>query len=280
MNTSTFDELCNDLFQSFLNNTPDYLTPLTQKYGEVELDRILQQAIDRVLGWIDRSDISHFNDRTHDLVQMKAIQTLTGEFGGVLGVDVSVDADGGMIVGHELIEQIKGSMPAEVLPQFEAECQPRSRQNPCELIDRQLGLDFFANLYRVAKRRIGTLNVDKSACYLNYLIGGMVLKNPQLVQTDLVGELIDSTTSGDKRNRLKKVLNRNTPPNIIDPELIQIFVWEDILIAMGTTNSPKDARGELLICKEDLRSIAKVWKNDEGNMSIELLVDRLGKKQH
>ena len=172
MNANTFDELCNDLFQSFLNNAPDYLIPLTQKYGQVELDNIIQQAIDRVLGWIDRSDISHFNDETHDLVQMKAIQTLTGEFGGVLGVDVSVD-----------------------------------------------------------------------------------------------------------RNRLKKVLSRDTPPNIIDPGLIQIFVWEDILIAMGITNGPKDARGELLICKEDLCSIAKVWKNDGGNMSIELLVDTLGKKQ-
>ena len=233
MNANTFDELCNDLFQSFLNNTPDYLTPLTQKYGQVELDNILQQAIDRVLGWIDRSDISHFNDETHDLVQMKAIQTLTGEFGGVLGVDVSVDMDGGMIVGHELIEQIKESMPADVLPQFEAECQPRSHQNPCELIDRQLGLDFFANLYRVTKRRIGTLNVDKSACYLNYLMGGMLSKNPQLVHTEFVGELIDGTTSGDKRNRLKKVLSRNTPPNIIDPGLIQIFVWEDILALLN-----------------------------------------------
>ena len=275
MNANTFDELCNDLFQSFLKNTPDYLTPLTQKYGQVELDNILQQAIDRVLGWIELNDISHFNDQTHDLVQMKAIQTLTGEFGGVLGVDVSVDADGGMMVGHELIETIRESMPADVLQQFEAECQQRSRQNPCELIDRQLGLDFFANLYRVAKRRIGTLNVDKSACYLNCLMGGMLLKNPQLRDTEFVSELIDLTTNGDKRNRLKKVLSRDTPPDIIDPGLIQIFVWEDILVAMGRANSPKDARGELLMCKEDLRSIAKVWKNDGGNMSIELLVDKL-----
>jgi len=61
-------------------------------------------------------------------VQRKAIQKLTGEFGGVLGVDVSVDVDGGMIVGHELIEKIKGSMPAEVLPQFEAERQAQSTE--------------------------------------------------------------------------------------------------------------------------------------------------------
>ena len=211
-------------------------------------------------------------------MQRKAIQKLTGEFGGVLGVDVSVDVDGGMIVGHELIEKIKGSMPAEVLPQFEAECQPRSGQNPFELIGRQLGLDFFGNLYRVRKRRIGTLNVDKSAYYLNCLMGGMLSKNPQPVHTDLVGKLIDRTTSGDKRNRLKKVLSRDTPPNIIDPGLIRVFVWEDILIAMCTTNSPKDARGELLMYIEDLRSIAKVWQNGDGNMSIELLVDTLGKK--
>jgi len=29
---------------------------------------------------------------------------------------------------------------------------------------------------------------------------------------------------------------------------------------------------------EDLRSIAKVWQNGDGNMSNELLVDTLGKK--
>jgi hypothetical protein len=273
---SDFDRFCVAMLEGFLNETlgDDIVPRMIAQHGQQRVLEWLPLASNKVTSWAE-GDPSKVPDFAMPAFKEAGLKRIREKFGAVPGKDFSPGPNGGILIDQELLAKIKADLPPEDRAEFESLIETFD-QDPFELIDRQLEIPFFSNLYRLVSLRVASLDVERAAYYALILLSGLLNKHPHLKDYGLVEKLVGCVTPESKQRRLVKVVRRPSEPDVTNPDQINEWVWTDLLIALGRIDRPSGPDGEMFVNTDDLRAIDKVWATGDGaKMSIAVLADKM-----
>lgn len=277
MDNNQLNALCNDMLTAYLDQSDtNGFADVCLKYNLEVGSGIFHKAIDRVVSWVENGEYDLLTPENRTKQSRTVMNEIVKQHGGVWGKDISISADGGFIMSNDLMAKVSANVPPAEIEKMRAAGHLKSvSQDPYELLEKQLDVPFFASLESIAKLRVQTMNDSRAGDYYSDLIWGLEMRHPWLesdhfflnMAVKVFGDRLDAVTSASsERENLDPETNLST----------SLLAIDDILTAVGRTDRHYSPDGEMLMTKDDLIALDKVWQGNK--MRPALLADILTKK--
>jgi hypothetical protein len=267
MDNNQLTALANELLVCFWDNTTAQdMAKIAAKYGTRPGTKIFIKATDRVELMLSGTEEGYglLSRANQDRMFAKSIQAICQETGAELGKDISMVA-GGLMIKDEILQPFLNSLAPEELANFEAKGYlKRQNQDPFKMLEDSLGVPFFTSLEAVVKLRVRSLTDARSAVYLAGLFGGLQDKHSWLSSGWVVGFI--KKVCGDRLDRIAQL-----EPE--DDDGTKVLIFDDLLTALGVVDRHHDPELGLVISRDDLLALDKVWRGSK--MSCAELAERL-----
>lgn len=248
------------LKRCFKEKNADQLHLIMQKASEVlgqeETERIMIDDIMPNLSWDEQAWwINHLPPESQaEMNQMarQAMFSMLAEDGFELGKDFSVDSDGGFVISDRARDHLLSKIPADKREEIEKQMFTMS-QNPYELIEEQLGVPFFDNLERLAKKRLAGMSDRAAVVYIGTICEGVSQRHPQIRDT-FIPRFIERTVGYERYKALAEI----DDPDFDDPETT---AWGTDLIQAAGGEVLRD-NGEDLISTEGVKLLSQVYESE------------------
>jgi len=167
------------------------------------------------------------------------------------GTDFSVSS--GMIaISNRAREYLLEQVPEGNRPELEAELISIN-SDPYELINQQVGCDFFNNLVKITRSRLSGITDAQAFGYLMNVTEGIKMKHPEL--SDFGDWFLSQTVSQERLNRLSELEESGDCS----------FFMEDILLALEKDDliqyQEVDGKTQAMMATDGFKAINQVWES-------------------
>jgi hypothetical protein len=269
MDISQLTALANELLTCYWDSaTAEDMAAVCAKYGTTPSSAIFHQATAMVEEMLSGTGKGYglISPANRSRMLSKCIQTICQETGAELGKDISF-TDGGVLIRNDLLQPFLDDLPPERRAEFEAKgyVQPQPQQDPFAMLEASLGVPFFSSLESIAKLRVATLDNGEAGAYLGMLFDGLTHKHPWISPQWIYG-FSERVLGADRLEQLK-----NSDGTVKDIGVTSALLFGDLLIALGFTELPDGPDHGLLLCRDSLLALDKVFRG--ANRSIAELAE-------
>lgn len=243
------------------------LIQASRSLGEDEAKRILSNDVIPNLErheqtwWINQLP-PHLQEEMGEKSKVATVKMLL-DAGFEFGKDFSF-MDGTIGLSNRAQTYLLNQIPEKHKEEFKAELVRMNQANPYLMLEKQLGINFFDNLQKIAQTRLSTLDDLQAIGYITNIIKGIKARHPEL--EDFAEWFITSVVSKDRWDRLTN-LKESDWGNVS-------FVMADLIKAAGGEN--EISPNEKAITTNGLKLLSKVW--DGENHSLRELVAILNQR--
>jgi hypothetical protein len=258
MNIRDLNALANDLLTCYLRQSEAAeLVKVCQKYGIPVGGKVMNKAVELSISWLDSGDDEFLNETNKQLQFQSAIRGISNKFGAEFGKDFSLAGDGGLIINKELMIKIMDDMPPESQEKFKEMGYIKAHsQDPFKMLEDSLGVPFFTKLEAIVKLRFTTLDDGEVGEYLSYIAQGLQNKH-SWIDDAWVGKFFLRTMG---ENRFQAVCKAQTGAI---SEGIGVLVLDDLMLALGRTETKYQENGDRLLGLADVLALDKVFRGEE-----------------
>ncbi|MEA5502495.1 hypothetical protein VB735_05105 [Halotia wernerae UHCC 0503] len=171
------------------------------------------------------------------------------------GKDFSFGLDGEMIISDRAQQILLNQLPQEYRTLFKAQVQISPVLDPMMAIEQQLGCAFFTNLIKIASQKVQSLTNSQAAAYLGVVLAGLMKRHPALQDVDFPTKFIFQALQGLSQERATAILNDEQT----NPQFDEIMIFQDLLAAMGESNSHQIAEESGSISIKQFKELDLVW---------------------
>ena len=272
MNNNDLNLIANDLLTAFFDQADaTRLVEIANKYQIPIAGKIFKKATERAISWLESADTATYDLLTpenRDRIIANGLKNISEKFGATLGKDFS-KVDDGLLITDELMSKIM----ADMSPRERSEFQGRGKgfakkvtQDPFKMLEDSWGVPFFNSLEAIAKLRCGMLSDDQAGHYLSFIAGGMQGKHNWITDNWIASFFIRVLGKA----RFESIMSLK---DLSDSEEAGGWGFEDLLIALGSTENKHDPELGAVISREQVLLLDKVYRGE--NYSCAELAEQL-----